>query len=100
MAITYFIKDSEHDELITAILTGVEKIKENVQGIYYIWESGYFGRHGKKQNYKVLKVYEGLKKDQPRNFKQCTSEIFEKAKIQVGKVYYGWDEPTISEFSN
>ena len=71
----------------------------NVFGFYYIWEYNYEGNYGKKRTFKVLQTYEGIKRNTPKNFTEVTErDLFEKIKTYVGKKYFGWSEPTITEF--
>lgn len=75
-----------------------KKATTTVKGFFYTWRQDYGGYRGKKRNYKVLQAYEGIEADAPRNFQRCTEQQYEAVKAAVGRPYYGWDEPTLSEF--
>lgn len=114
MGRTWFISYEEVDELIAnwsqrraeieakkAAEAVEEKRKQEttVKGFYFKWDYDYSGRFGKKQNYKVLAVYEGSEAGQPMNFTPCENEAFQCAVLLAGKQYYGWDEPKAEEFT-
>ncbi|MEI6752361.1 MAG: hypothetical protein WCK78_04265 [Paludibacter sp.] len=69
-----------------------------VKGVFYSWDFDYNGKYGKKRNYKVLGTFEGSELGKPNNFITLTDEQFAKAETMVGKKYFGWDEPSRSEF--
>lgn len=79
-----------------------EERKKNtsVTGFYYTWDYDYGGRYGKKRTYKVLHSYEGAEINTPANFTPCTPEALQSVRKNEGKKYFGWDEPTLSEFTN
>lgn len=77
------------------------QIATQIKGFFYEWTSDYSGRYGKKRNYKVLRVYEGSEYCKPNNFTALNTEAgFENAKANIGKAYYGWDEPQRGEFES
>lgn len=77
-----------------------EKEQKTVKGFFYVWDHDYSGKYGRKTNFKILQIYEGSAERTPRNFTEVTDQIiFENVKLEEGKKYYGWDEPTISEFT-
>jgi hypothetical protein len=105
MGRTFFFNDDDLKFLIDnwTKIPEVEKQKieegfETINGFYYEWESDMNGYRGKRRNFKVLKAFEGLKRNKPKNFTSCTQEQFYKVEQLEGKEYYGWDEPKLSEF--
>lgn len=75
------------------------KRENRVCGFYWTWDYDYKGNYGKKRTFKVLHVYEGNELDAPsRNFTTCTPEQLKAVRPHVGKQYFGWDEPSITEF--
>ena len=106
MGKTYFISEKELSIIIENIneLLSIIPVKSkidttNVFGFYYIWEYNYEGNYGKKRTFKTLQTYEGIKGNIPKNFTEVTDrDLFEKIKTCVGKEYFGWSEPTITEF--
>ncbi|MDD5013648.1 MAG: hypothetical protein PHW73_00920 [Atribacterota bacterium] len=110
MGRTFFFTESEIEEISThqdeinqkfaqEIAENQKKSETIIIGFYYIWDYDYSGNYGKKRNHKVLAVYEGNELNIPKNFTSCNQLQFENAKSKVGRKYYGWDEPLISEFS-
>ena len=109
MGRTFFFTETQIEQLKPR-LPEVESIKskkeaemqikrENtVKGFYFAWDYDYGGNYGKKRNFKVLKVYEGSELARPKNFTTLSDEEFEVAKTKAGKKYFGWDEPSKSEF--
>lgn len=113
MGRTYFIKPEDLDELAAkwnekkselqakqtaAAIEEARKKETIIYGFYYIWDSNYSGRYGKKQNFKLLRWYTGSELGQPRNFTPCTPEFYNSHK-EIKKSYFGWDEPKISDFN-
>jgi len=49
---------------------------------------------------KVLKTYEGKRSSLPKNSTVCERKVYDMAKKAEGRVYTGWNEPTISEFNS
>jgi hypothetical protein len=114
MGRTFFLTDEEVDELknnydeICAkrneqIRKDAEELKRRkakiVHGFYWTWSHDYGGNYGKKRTFKVLQVYEGSDADKPsRNFTLCSPKIMDKVKAAAGRKYFGWDEPSISDF--
>lgn len=76
------------------------KSETKVQGIYFVWDHDYSGYNRKKRNFKVLKTYEGSELNAPNNFTELTVGQFLSAKLIEGKGYFGWDEPSRSEFES
>lgn len=110
MGRTFFFSIDQIEELISrwpevaqrreeAATIEAKKATTMVKGFYYKWRQDYGGYRGKKRNYKVLQSYEGIEADAPRNFQVCSDEQHEAVKAAVGRAYYGWDEPTLSEFT-
>ena len=108
MGKTYFISEKELAQIIDninellSIISLSEKPKidtTNVFGFYYVWGNDYGGNYGKKRAFKILQTYEGIKGNTPKNFTEVTErDLFEKINTCVGKKYFGWSEPTITEF--
>lgn len=104
MGRTFFF--SENDiEILKANVQSLNKKENNnqqidifVKGFYYIWDHDYSGRNRKKVNYKVLQAYEGSMSNVPKNFTHCTDLQYLNVLNNVGKRYYGWDEPKTYEF--
>lgn len=86
------VKQAEFD---VAVKVKTETI---IKGFYYEWDHDYNGKYGKKRNFKVLKSYNGSELSQPRNFTSCNDVQFSNVLKSENKKYFGWDEPTISEF--
>lgn len=110
MGRTFFFTDNDVENLAKDWGKVTEKEKEiaderkvmaerKVTGFYYNWDYDYSGNYGKKRNYKVLHSYEGSELGKPKNFTPCSQEELQTVKLFEGKKYYGWDEPTIGEFS-
>ncbi len=110
MGRTFFFSESQLEELETRmpevklLLKEIEaeelaKAETKIQGFYWVWESDYLGRYGKKRNYKVLKIYEGNELNKPKNFVSCNNRIFENVKEKEGTQYFGWDEPKLHQFA-
>ena len=111
MGKTYFFKDEEIEKFIKdwpkIQLKQEEKRKEaelqrktKVKGYYYVWDHDYNGRYGKKQNFKVLRIYEGSEAGKPSNFTAVKGKKqLDIVKSYNGKKYYGWDEPKLSDFT-
>lgn len=94
-----FNRYSETSEIRQKKETELQVKKETIiKGFYFVWDCDYNGKYGKKRNFKRLKVYEGNELDKPLNFTSLNDEEFEAAKAMAGKSYFGWDEPTKSEF--
>lgn len=109
MGRTFFFSSEQISELAERWPEVAIKIKERqseikrkaeniVTGFFFTWEKDYSGSYGKKRNYKVLRIYEGYEATLPNNFTQCAGKILESAREKVGKKYFGWDEPKLSEF--
>ncbi len=112
MGKTYFFTQKEIDQFEkdwTKIQTLIEEKrkeaeiqrKTKIKGFYYYWDYDYNGRYGKKQNFKVLGIYEGSELGKPKNFTQIKNKKqFDIVKSWNGKKYYGWDEPSLSDFKD
>jgi len=111
MGRTFFFSDEQFatiQERITEIQDllkkqeAEKKVKAEtiIRGFFYEWDFDYSGRYGKKRNYKVLRTYEGSALNTPRNFTRVDDpKVFENVTFAEGRRYYGWDEPSIHEFS-
>lgn len=91
---------AKRDEQVRKEAEELERQKVTiVQGFYWTWDYDYGGRYGKKRTYKVLQVYVGNEANKPsRNFTACSPDIMDKIKAAAGRKYFGWDEPSLSEF--
>lgn len=114
MGRTFFLSDEEVEELTNnydeicakrdeQVRKEAEELERQkatiVQGFYWTWDYDYGGRYGKKRTYKVFQVYEGNEANKPsRNFTTCSPDIMDKVKAAAGRKYFGWDEPSLSEF--
>lgn len=110
MGRTFFFSADQIENLIENWATIAQKKAEEsaekekqaqtyVKGFYYDWDFDYNGRYGRRRNHKVLRAYEGPEINKPKNFTPCDDKAFEVVKSKVGRKYYGWDEPTLSEFT-
>lgn len=70
-----------------------------VAGFYWIWDHDYNGRYGKRVNFKRLCIYQGSELNAPKGFVKCDFDEFACAEMFQGAKYYGWDEPSKSEFT-
>lgn len=113
MGRTFFLDEEQVNELTEHYDEIFAKLKETaqreaeeldrqkstiVQGFYWTWGHDYGGRYGKKRSYKVLQAYEGNEANKPVNFTPCSPEVMDKVKAAAGRKYFGWDEPSLSEF--
>ncbi|MDR0793587.1 MAG: hypothetical protein LBE82_09795 [Chitinophagaceae bacterium] len=101
MSRTFFFSDEQISYIQTnwtaihnAVANKQEEIeKENllqkslfIFGFYWVWQSDYGGRYGKKRWFKVLHAFEGSEFDMPtKNFTTCSEEEFEVVKTKSGK---------------
>lgn len=109
MGRTFFFTDEQVEE-IKSRFSEIEILKSKkeveimikketiVEGFYFVWDYDYSGKYGKKRNFKVLKSYSGSELSKPNNFTPCNDLEFESVKKSEGKKYFGWDEPSLSEF--
>ena len=68
-------------------------------GFYWIWAHDYNVRYGKRVNLKRLCIYKGSELNAPKGFVKCDNDEFACAEMFQGAKYYGWDEPSKSEFT-
>ena len=110
MGKTYFFTNEQIQEMMNRFseIQNLFNVKERhiihlketiVKGIYWQWDYDYSGKHGKKQCFKVLKIYNGPKFTKPPNFVALSEIQFVKAVSLENKKYFGWDVPEISEFN-
>ena len=101
MARTYYTQKTDEQILSEYETEKTKVIKyEKLRGVYYVWERG-TDKYGKKTNFKVLCTFEGkvVEGTKPAdNFIKLTPKQFRNAQSQVGKAYYGWDEPKVEDF--
>jgi len=85
---------------IEAAKEAERKAKEEnvICGFFYSWSHDYSGNYGKKRNFKILKAYKGSELNKPQNFTSLSESGYQKALELDGRKYFGWDEPTASEF--
>lgn len=96
-----FSRYNEIDAIIEKQNAEIEiKKATTVKGFYFVWDHDYSGNYGKKRNFKVLKTYEGSEIGKPHGFVSLSDAEFDQAVMAEGRKYYGWDEPSKSEFQN
>lgn len=110
MGRTYFFTIEQIEEIIAnwnEILRNYSEIKlaeekENkiqkntlVQGVFYEWAQAW----GDKKKHKKLCIYEGNKFNRPTTFIELSDDEMKCAKLLAGKKYYGWNEPSKSDFT-
>ena len=102
---TFFISKEEIQEIIDNFDMIYEKFEqsqayesEKVYAIYWEWQE--LSRTNRRQPKwaKTLQVYEGERRMLPRNSTECTKAVYIEAMKAVGRIYEGWDTPTIEEF--
>ncbi len=103
MGRTYFISPDETQSIIDnfdtlfPILEEHKKSEEEVVcAFYWIWKNQ--GSNRRPRWCKVLKTYEGKKSCLPKNSTVCERNVYEVAKKAEGRIYTGWNEPSMSEF--
>lgn len=96
-----FSRYSEIDVIVEKQNAAIEAKKATtVKGFYFVWDHDYSGSYGKKRNFKVLKTYDGSELGAPRGLVSLSDSEFNNAVLASGRKYYGWDEPSKSEFQN
>lgn len=70
-----------------------------VAGFYWTWDHDHNGRYGKRVNFTRLCIYHGSELNAPKGFVECDNDEFACAEMFQGAKYYGFDEPSKSEFT-
>ena len=105
MGRTYFISPDETQDIIDNFDTlypvleeQKQSTEENVFAFFWTWKNQ--GSKRRPRWCKVLKTYEGKRSSLPKNSTVCEKKVYDMAKKAEGRVYTGWNEPTISEFNS
>ena len=105
MGRTYFISPKDTQVIIDNFSTLYPSLKdskakadENVYAFYWEWFN--CGSKRRQRWSKRLSVYTGKRTNLPKNSTECDIYVYQAAKMAEGRIYSGWDEPTISEFMN
>ena len=113
MGRTFFVSEEEVQTLIDNYAVLVQKRADEilrqeteekrqrdnvVTGFYWTWDYDYGGKYGRKRTFKVLHAYEGNELGMPTNFTSCDASLMPAVKAAEGRKYFGWDEPSITEF--
>ena len=105
MGRTYFISPDETQDIIDnfdtlyPVLEEQKKsTEEKVFAFFWTWKNQ--GSKRRPRWCKVLKTYEGKRSSLPKNSTVCERKVYDMAKKAEGRVYTGWNEPTISEFNS
>lgn len=104
MGVTYFISPKDTQSIINnfdELYASIEKKKsiadEDVHAFFWKWCNYGSNRHprwGKK-----LDVYTGKRSKLPKNSTICAKKTYEAALKHRGRIYIGYDEPSISDFT-
>ena len=98
---TYFITQEELGELIEnfasiypRLQTYKQSEEEMIFPFYWIWDTD----SHRTAKIKVLKVYEGSRTNLPSKSTECDKYVFKVASKYEGRIYWGREEPKISDF--
>ncbi len=106
MGRTYFIDYDEVEDIIKdfdriygELVALKKKADEKVYAICWMWDTERAGSYFKYKRYiKRLYVYQGTRNKLPKNAIECNESTYNAAKECEGRVYRGYDAPTLEEF--